>query len=140
MPIYLYEVLTQQGAPTGERFEEFQSMKDDPLTKDSQGRPCRLVIVPPKIGNKDLHGKAQILQDIMCQPHEVKKVRELYGDLGHVFQDDGSVKVSSKQEARKVFQREKDIMATFADKKAAGKLPTKAERRAARAATLAGTR
>lgn len=133
MPTYVYDILDAQGRPTGERFEEFQSMKDDALTaQPGTGRPCRRAIVAPAIGNKDLHGKAQILTEMQCQPHEVGTVRKLFGDLGHCWQDDGSVKVKNKGEARKMFQREQQIMGRFAEQKAEGKLPTKAEKKAKR--------
>lgn len=53
MPTYEYEILDTKGAPTGERFEIVQSMKDDALTKQPEtGKPCRRAIVMPAIAGK----------------------------------------------------------------------------------------
>ncbi|ADB17297.1 regulatory protein, FmdB family [Pirellula staleyi DSM 6068] len=52
MPIYVYEVITEGGQP-GERFELYQSMADDALTKHPEsGLPVRRVIQPPNIGGR----------------------------------------------------------------------------------------
>jgi hypothetical protein len=46
MPIYRYEILGSDGLPTGEVFEEFQSMRDDALERHPKtGQPCRRAIV-----------------------------------------------------------------------------------------------
>lgn len=50
MPTYEYEILDNDGKPTGERFEAHQPMSDDPLTKHPEtGKPCRRAIVAPAI-------------------------------------------------------------------------------------------
>jgi hypothetical protein len=63
MPTYVYEILDDQGRPTGRTFEVHQSMKDKPLTKDPQsGEPCRRAIVAPNIAGKwgDIKGKSAL--------------------------------------------------------------------------------
>ncbi|MEM1330469.1 MAG: FmdB family transcriptional regulator [Planctomycetota bacterium] len=63
MPLYDYEILDEQGEPTGERFEVFQSMSSKPYTKDPQtGKPCRRAIVAPNIAGKwsDIKGKSAL--------------------------------------------------------------------------------
>src|SRR5262245_17595966 len=52
MPIYVYEVIAEDGS-SGEQFELFQSMADEPLTKHPQtGAPVRRVFQPPFIGGQ----------------------------------------------------------------------------------------
>lgn len=53
MPIYVYEILTTKGEPTGRTFELHQSMKDDALAKHPEtGEPVRRVIQAPAIAGK----------------------------------------------------------------------------------------
>ncbi|MBL8991319.1 MAG: FmdB family transcriptional regulator [Phycisphaerae bacterium] len=53
MPIYVYEILTAKGEPTGRTFELHQSMKDDALAKHPEtGEPVRRVIQAPAIAGK----------------------------------------------------------------------------------------
>lgn len=47
MPMYEYEVIDRRGNPTGERFEAFQRMSDEPLTSTEDGRPCRKAVILP---------------------------------------------------------------------------------------------
>jgi len=50
MPTYDYEILDDQGEPTGERFEWIQSMKSETLTKHPEtGKPCQRAISVPSI-------------------------------------------------------------------------------------------
>lgn len=49
MPTYEYEILGPDGAPTGERFEAFQSIREDALAAAPDGRPCRRAIVMPAV-------------------------------------------------------------------------------------------
>ena len=50
MPIYVYEVITDNGEP-GEQFEIVQSMSDEPLTEHPEtGEPVRRIITAPNIG------------------------------------------------------------------------------------------
>lgn len=52
MPIYEYEEITESDEE-GDRFEIFQAMADEPLTKHPEtGRPIRRVISAPAIGGK----------------------------------------------------------------------------------------
>jgi len=63
MPIYVYEILTKKGSPTGETFELVQSMKADALTKHPlTGEPVRRAIVAPNIAGKwsDMKGKSAL--------------------------------------------------------------------------------
>ena len=63
MPTYEYEILDDQGAPTGERFEYVQRMSDEPLeTEPGTNRPCRRAIVAPAIAGKwsDMKGKSTL--------------------------------------------------------------------------------
>jgi hypothetical protein len=63
MPIYEYEILDDKGEPIGERFEVFQSMKDEPLTEQPDtGRPVRRAISLPAIaGNwSDIKAKSKL--------------------------------------------------------------------------------
>lgn len=53
MPTYEYELLDDEGQPTGTRFEWVQSMKDAPLTRHPEtGQPCRRAITLPNIAGK----------------------------------------------------------------------------------------
>ncbi len=52
MPLYDYEVITDDGSP-GEQFEVFQRMADPPLAKHPQtGQPIRRVLSAPAVGGK----------------------------------------------------------------------------------------
>lgn len=52
MPLYVYEVITTDGAP-GRQFEVFQSMADEPLKNDpATGEPVRRVFFAPAIGGQ----------------------------------------------------------------------------------------
>jgi len=52
MPIYVYEVILDDGEP-GQTFEVQQSMKDDPLTKHpTTGQPVRRVVQVPHVGSQ----------------------------------------------------------------------------------------
>ena len=52
MPLYQYEVILKSG-DSGEQFEVFQSMAEEPLTKHPQsGEPVRRVLQAPAIGGK----------------------------------------------------------------------------------------
>ena len=52
MPLYQYEVILANGE-SGEQFEVFQSMAEEPLTKHPQtGEPVRRVLQAPAIGGK----------------------------------------------------------------------------------------
>ena len=53
MPIYEYQYLDATNEPTDERFELFQPMSDDALTKHPEnGRACRRAISAPAIAGK----------------------------------------------------------------------------------------
>jgi len=53
MPTYDYELLDDQGEPTGETFEWVQPMKDKALTEHPEtGQPCRRAISAPAIAGK----------------------------------------------------------------------------------------
>lgn len=53
MPIYVYELLDENGEGTGQIFEQMQSMKDKPLSKHPEtGQPVQRVILPPNISTK----------------------------------------------------------------------------------------
>jgi hypothetical protein len=59
--MYVYEILTKRGEPTGKTFELHQSMKEDALTKDPKtGSPVRRVVQAPNIAGKwsDIKGKS----------------------------------------------------------------------------------
>lgn len=63
MPMYVYEVLSAKGEPTGEVFEVVQSMKDEPLTKQPEtGKPVRRAITVPNIAGKwsDMKAKSSL--------------------------------------------------------------------------------
>jgi predicted nucleic acid-binding Zn ribbon protein len=52
MPLYQYEVVTDDDSP-GEQLEIFQSMAEEPLTRHPQtGQPIRRVLCAPAIGGK----------------------------------------------------------------------------------------
>ncbi len=52
MPVYVYEVITEDGSD-GEQFEIFQNMADAPLTKHpDSGKPVRRVFLAPAVGGK----------------------------------------------------------------------------------------
>lgn len=61
--MYVYEVLSAKGEPTGESFEIFQSMKDAALTKQpGTGKPVRRAITVPNIAGKwsDMKAKSSL--------------------------------------------------------------------------------
>lgn len=50
MPTYVYETILDDGS-TGEQFEVYQSMSEDPLTRHPEtGQPVRRVLQAPFIG------------------------------------------------------------------------------------------
>jgi len=52
MPLYVYEVIEPDGS-SGEQFELFQSMSEEPLTKHpATGQPIRRVLCAPAIGGR----------------------------------------------------------------------------------------
>jgi predicted nucleic acid-binding Zn ribbon protein len=52
MPLYQYEFINPDGS-SGEQFEHFQSMAEEPLTSHPQtGQPIRRVLCAPAIGGK----------------------------------------------------------------------------------------
>lgn len=52
MPVYVYEVVREDGGP-GERFEVVQSMKDEELTAHPEtGEPVRRVVLAPMVGGR----------------------------------------------------------------------------------------
>ena len=56
MPIYVYEVINDDGSE-GEQFELFQSMSEPALSKHPEtGKPIRRVFQPPAIGGKGTDG------------------------------------------------------------------------------------
>ena len=74
----------------------------------------------PRTVAHDLHGTRMVTPDTQCQPHEVRRLRKLYGDgVGHCWQDDGSVKFRHKDEAKRFYRRDAQIRRMFAEKKAA---------------------
>lgn len=59
MPIYVYEVLREDGSE-GERFEVQQSMKDPAFTHHPlTGEPVRRVLLPPNLASKYTPGKTK---------------------------------------------------------------------------------
>lgn len=53
-----------------------------------------------------------------CQPHEVPALRQMYGNAGKCWQDDGSVKFADKSEAKSFFSAEREVRKRMKDKKA----------------------
>ena len=52
IPHYEYEILDNNGKPTGERFEIFQQMSEESLTVQPEtGKPCRRAIVIPNVAH-----------------------------------------------------------------------------------------
>ena len=52
MPTYVYEYVAENGE-SGEQFEIFQRMSEDPLTEHPEtGQPIRRVITAPNIGGR----------------------------------------------------------------------------------------
>ena len=63
MPIYVYQVISEDGAE-GETFEFEQSMKEDALTKHpATGQPVQRVYLPPNISTKYTPGRTKSLID-----------------------------------------------------------------------------
>lgn len=59
MPIYVYEVVEEDGSP-GERFEVHQSMREAPLDKHpGTGLPVRRVILPPNLATRYTPGQTK---------------------------------------------------------------------------------
>ncbi len=65
MPIYVYEVITDDDEP-GQVFEVVQRMADPPLTKHpTTGQPVRRIIQPPNLPKTwtDRHAKKMLSDD-----------------------------------------------------------------------------
>jgi predicted nucleic acid-binding Zn ribbon protein len=59
MPIYIYEVVNEDGSG-GQRFELQQSMKDDALTTHPEtGQPVRRVLLPPNLATRYTPGQTK---------------------------------------------------------------------------------
>lgn len=71
MPTYVYDILDGTGAATGERFEMFQKMRDDALTVDEHGRPCRRAVVAPLCVLDRGVGKGKKDRGIRCGNNEL---------------------------------------------------------------------
>jgi hypothetical protein len=70
------------------------------------------------IARDELHGKRQDCHDFQAQPKEVPTLQRMYGDVGHMWQKDGSVKAKDKSEFKKFVQKDQEIRKKFADRKA----------------------
>ena len=74
MPLYTYEVLDDRGEPTGERFEELESIKAPALERDSQGRPCRRAFVGCNI-ERQWHGKETRSLSLGVNPEQIAQAK-----------------------------------------------------------------
>jgi predicted nucleic acid-binding Zn ribbon protein len=99
MPIYVYEVLTKKGAPTGETFELFQAMAADALTKHPRsGEPVRRVIQAPNIAGKwsDIKGKAQLSNSNLERLGFTKYERKGHGYMERTAGTQGPKSISAE--------------------------------------------
>ena len=73
----------------------------------------------PGIARNEYHGRRRESMEIQAQPHEVQRLRALYGDKGgSCWQQDGSVKFADKDEAKRFFTRDDEIRRKASDAKA----------------------
>lgn len=117
-------------------FEAFHTMKADHPPCPACGQPSRVDWTrqdAPKTVAHDLHGKRETPPDIQAQPHEVARLRKMYGRYGHCWQPNGSVRFTHKDDAKGFYAMDEQIRRKNRELKAAGKLKTKKERRAAKA-------
>lgn len=86
----------------------------------------------PRVASDELHGTRRTTIETRCQPHEVRELRQLFGDSGRCWQDDGSVRFEHKSDAAKFYKREAALEGQFAERKAEGKMgPTRKEKNTA---------
>lgn len=98
------------------RYEELESKRCEcggELRQDyGRKRFGMAVKVPaevPKIKGRKFFGDAGYSLTEGCHPADVQKMREAFGDVGHVWQDDGRVKYADKDEARKYAERKEEL-------------------------------
>lgn len=79
------------------------------------GNPAEQDYSAKKIGAScdGLHGKRRDSVEVGANAHEVPKLRRLFGDSGHCWQNDGSVKFESKTDATKFFRKEASLKKAF---------------------------
>ncbi|MBK8168382.1 MAG: hypothetical protein IPK64_20730 [bacterium] len=67
----------------------------------------------------ELHGRRRESIEIAAKPHEVARLRRMYGDSGKCWQDDGSVRFTDKSDAAAFFRKEEEVKKRLREKKAA---------------------
>ena len=91
MPIYVYEVVTDDDEP-GQVFEVTQKMADPPLTKHpTTGQPVRRVIQPPHLPAKwtDRHAKSMLSNENLASKGFTKFERSGDGEYHRTAGSDG---------------------------------------------------
>lgn len=112
MPLYDYEIIGSDGAPTGETFEEFQKMSEPAHTRDpASGRPCRRKVTTFNTANTVLVGEdAESLRE-MWLPSEVKQVQRAFGeDLGHCIDSTGTVRFNDGRQRDRYFKKRRQLI------------------------------
>lgn len=115
------------------KFDVFHAMSADHPACPRCGQPTETDHArqgAPAMNRTELHGRATLSHEIQMQPHEVPKVRKLFGAAGNAIQNDGTVRFNHMQEAKDYFAREQQVRAMFRQQKADGTLKTKKKRRA----------
>jgi hypothetical protein len=154
VPIYVYDVLDQQGNPSGFRFEVFQRMadaplkrvpatiNDDPCPSALTGQPCRRVVLAPNIRiakgvetigppmpdhlRKPITSRESLTH--WYHPRDVDRMRKALGAVGaRCIQDDGSVIYNRPGDDRK-FANAIDRHEQRAREKAAARAAKQAEK------------
>lgn len=118
MPTYI-----KRCTPCALSFEAFATMKTSHLVRCPQcDGPTHTDIGaqgPPNVPAHDLHGGRMKCADVRASPHEVPELRRLYGDIGHVWGDDGKPRFTKKDEPLKFYKRDEEIRQRFREQKAA---------------------
>ena len=97
MPIYEYEILDDQGEPTGERFEHVQPMSAKALKKHPEtGQPVRRAIVRPNIaGNwSDIKTKSKLSNENLDRLGFTKYEKKGNGYMERVAGKEGPKSIS----------------------------------------------
>jgi hypothetical protein len=93
VPIYVYEVLTPEGQPTGRTVEQFQNMRDPHLSRLPTGEPCRRCVVQVNTGNRE-YGTGVESRVYHFHPSQVAHMRRELAQRGadpNVIRNDGTV-------------------------------------------------
>lgn len=134
MPIYPIKCACGFAGDVFAKIAEVKRYKGKVLCPEC-GDPAEQDYANKSVGfqGNELHGTRQESMDVQAQPHEVGKLRRLYGDIGRCWQPDGTVKFKDKDDAKAFFRKDDEIRRQNREAKAEREAkgifkPTKRER------------